>query len=237
MVDSAIESLSPRLLLSITEQIKYPLLQIARYAESSEIKGDYDPTFIKTIAEYSLSLIDAYNLGITLSLDDTQIDLLPVSISAILYRTAQNLKAIAKNYGVSLQLDIDGRYNPVLTHEVGLQASLVSLGMALIEALPSLDNQQLKLHLASHRCRYGIVAGLYVDNQHFSSDTLKHGRRLYGKVKQPMTDLNYSSSAGIFIADSILNALDLKLKVSHHHKLYGLGVILPPTSQLELITT
>ncbi len=233
--DDSIGLLSPELLLSLTEQIKFPLLQIARYIEGSQITGNYDPEFVKKITAYSLSLIDAYNLGIRLSLEQASTDISLVSVPAILYRTAESLKTIASHYGVTLELNIDGRHNPVLTNETGLQVSLVSLGMALIEALPSIETKQLKLHLASHRCRYGIVAGLYVDNAHFSSDTLKRGRELYGRVRQPLTDVSYSPSAGIFIADNILQSLNLKLKISHHHKLYGLGVILSPAAQLELI--
>lgn len=230
-------SLSPRLLLSLTEQIKFSFLQIARCSEAGLISGNNQLGVIQNISEYSLNLINAYNLGVQLILEDKQLEVEPVSIASILYKTAENLKSIASNYGVSLELNIDGRYNPVLTNEIGLQASLVSLGMSLIEALPGIENKQLKLHLASHRCRYGIVAGLYIDDQKVTNETLKHGRKLFGKARQPLTNFSHTASAGIFIADNILNSMDLKLKTSHHRKLFGLGVILQPINQLEFIQT
>ena len=76
----------------------------------------------------------------------------------MLYDTGQQLDALAKSYGVELELNIAGRFGPVLAHRQGLQAALVSLGAALIEALPAQDAPQLKLQLATHRSRYGIVA-------------------------------------------------------------------------------
>ncbi len=233
--DNNFNSLSPRLLLSLTEQIKFSFLQIARCTDTSLLTGNNNLSTIKNISEYSLNLIDAYNLGVKLIMEQKQLDINTVSIASILYKTSESLKLIAYNYGVNLELDIDGKYNPILTNEVGLQTALVSLGMSLIEALPGIEEKQLTLHLASHRCRYGVVAGLYVDNKKITNEMLDHGRKLFGQAKQPLTNFSHTASAGIFIADNILNLIDLKLKTSHHRKLFGLGVILQPINQLELI--
>ena len=156
-------------------------------------------------------------------------------MSSVLYDAGQQLEAIAKNYGVELELNIAGKFGPVSANKQGLQAALVSLGAALIEALPALDNCQLKLHLATHRSRYGVVAGVYADTKQISAQALKTGRKLQLSSRQPLMNLTHSSGAGVFIADAILKAMDLSLMASRHHSLYGIGTVLNPNHQLQLI--
>lgn len=227
--------LSQQLLLSMVEQLKLPLLQIARKAEHGRMSGDCDIEHIQTTADNALQLLDSYSLGVRLSLYPQTLDFEPVSIPSVLYDTGQQLDKLAKIYGVGLELNVAGRFGPVMVHRQALQAVLVSLGAALIEALPALESPQLKLQLATHHCRYGIVAGLYSDTEKLSSETLRRGRKLQGRARQPLADISYNSGAGIFVADAILRAMHLELKVSRHHCLYGLGTVLQPSNQLQMV--
>lgn len=221
------------LLLSVAEELKLPLLQIAYQAE----QGMADPNSIRGTAEAALKLLDNYALSVRLHLQPTQLELEPVSVSSVLYDTGQQLDTLAKNYGVELELNIAGRYGTVMAHRQGLQSALVSLGAALIEALPAMESPQLKLQLASHRSRYGIVAGLYTDSPQLTNAALKRGRRLqHGHAsRQPLTTISHTSGAGVFVADTILQAMRLRLCASRHHRLYGLGTVLPPNNQMALI--
>jgi hypothetical protein len=227
--------LSQQLLLTVAEQLKVPLLQIARSAESAQLAGKIDLQMIQSTADTALRLLDNYALGVRLTLEQGQLDIEPVSVSSVLYDSGQQLESLAKSYGVSLELNVDGKFGPVMAHRQGLQAALVSLGAALIEALPALESPQLKLHLATHRCRYGIVAGLYADTEQLTSETLKRGRFLQGKARQPLSTMSQASGAGVFVADALLQAMNLELKVSRHHRLFGLGTVLQPNHQLLLV--
>lgn len=229
------EILSQQLLLSIAEELKLPLLQIARQAEQGRLSGATDLALIQNTADTALSLLDNYALGVRLALEPQELALESVSVSSVLYDTGHQLDALAKNYGVELELNIAGRFGPVLAHRQGLQAALVSLGAALIEALPAQDTPQLKLQLATHRSRYGIVAGLYTDTPQLSSQALHKGRQLQKHSRQPLMNLTHTSGAGIFVADTILQAMRLSLKASRHHHLYGLGTVLQPNRQLQLV--
>jgi hypothetical protein len=236
MVNQAGSSiLSQQLLLSVVEQLKLPLLQIARHAEHGQMGGKVDNDDIVNTADNALYLLESYSLGVRLSLYPQQLDYEPVSISSILYDTAQQLNNYAKSYGVGLEINVAGRFGPVLVHRKGLQAALVSLGAALIEALPALESRQLTLQLATHNCRYGVVAGLYTDTEQLTSDTLRRGRQLQGKARQPLSGFSHNNGAGIFVADAILQAMKLELKVSRHHCLYGLGTVLQSSNQLQLV--
>ena len=228
--------LSQQLLLSIAEELKLPLLQIARQAELAQLNGTNGLTSIQAAAQTALQLLDNYVLGVRLALDPQHFPLEAVSVSSVLYDASQQLDAFAKSYGVSLELNIAGKYGPVLANRQGLQAALVSIGAALIEALPALDGSaQLKLHLGTHRSRYGIIAGIYADTKQLSNEALQRGRRLQGTSRQPLLNLSQSSGAGIFVADAILHAMDLHLMASRHHRLHGLGTVLQSNNQLQLV--
>jgi hypothetical protein len=227
--------LSQQLLLSVAEELKLPFLQITRQAEQAQLTGETDFKTIQATAGSALKLLDNYVLGIRLALEPEQLAVESVSVASVLYDAGQQLDALAKSYGVALELNVAGRFGPVLAHRQGLQAALVSLGAALIEALPAQENPQLRLQLATHRSRYGIVAGLYADTKQLSNEALQRGRELQRQSRQPLMDLTHTSGAGIFVADTILRAMRLNLTASRHHRLYGLGAVLQPNHQLQLV--
>jgi hypothetical protein len=227
--------LSQQLLLGVAEELKLPLLQLARQAEHAQLTGQADFKKMQTTADMALKLVDNYVLGVRLAMEPDSLDTEPVSVSSILYDTGQQLDALAKNYGVSLELGVAGKFGPVLANRLGLQAALTSLGAALIEALPAQEGCQLKLYLATHRSRYGVVAGLYTDAKQLSGDALQRGRKLQSSSRQPLTGITHTSGAGIFVADTILKAMNLRLTASRHHRLYGLGTVLQSNHQLQLV--
>lgn len=226
-----------QLLISLSEQLKLPLRQISNEAELY-LKGySVDVARVQAISENAISLIEAYNLSLRLA-NQLNYELVTesVSVSSILYEALSEIQAIARLYDVQLELDINGKNGPVAVHRQGLQSAFVGLASALIELLPAqTSSNKLVLYFASHRSRYGIVAGVYSSLPSLNNQLLNKGRRLHGYARQPIANLSQSSASGIFIADSILNALKLNLHVSRHKHLYGLGVILEPSHQLSFI--
>lgn len=230
---------SEQLLLSIAEELKLPLLQVARKAELAQLNPQMAIETIKeiqTTADMAIRLLDNYLFGARLSLEDVyQLQLEPVSISSVLYDTGQQLDALAKLYGVDLELNIGGKFGPVLANRQGLQSALVSLGYSLIEALPNLEKRRLRLQLATHRSRYGIVAGMYSDAEQLTHEALRQGRRMHGHVRQPLATLTHASGAGVFVADTIFQAMNTELRPTRHHRLYGLGAVLKSNPQMQLV--
>jgi hypothetical protein len=231
--DSA--SSSYLLMVNLAEQLKLPFIQIQRQAELVRMTGKKDISSIETSADYALKLIDNYLLGLKLNEQKISLEQEPVSVAAVLYDSGQLLDNLAKEYGVKLELNITGRYESVMAHKQGLESALVSLGSSLIEAVGAQDIPKCSLHLATHRCRYGIVAGVYADSPNLTTDLLRQGRKLMGNARQPLVNLTYSSGAGIFVADSILKAMSLTLKSSRHRHLYGLGAVMKGNRQLQLV--
>jgi len=229
--------LTQQLVLSVVEQMKLPLLSIARRSELGLSNPELaDLASIQVTADAALQLLDNYTLGVQLVNEELQLtETEPVAISSVLYAAGQRLQPIAKAYGVELEVQIDGRYGPVMAHRRGLEAALVSLGYALVEALPAQDVPQLRLQLSAHRCRYGIVAGLYCETEEVTAHALQVGRQLYGQARQPLGGISHTSSAGVFVADAILHAMRSQLTASRHHRWYGLGAVLPLNPQLQLV--
>lgn len=229
--------LSQQLLLSLAEQLKVPFMQIARRAELATLTNEIESLGdISSAANGALRLLDNYILGVQLAHQPDYIfDTEPVSVSAVLYDATAELMPMAANYGVKLELDVDGKFTPVMAHRKALQAALVSLGYALIEALPAHGTPQLRLQFSAHHSRYGVVAGVYCNTNGLSAQTLRQGRMLHGQARQPLTQFSPSSGAGIFVADAILQAMQSPLTTSRHHNLRGLATILQPNPQLQLV--
>ncbi len=229
--------LTQNLLLSVVEQLKFPLLNIARRAELADLEQDtVDITDIRITADAALRLLDNYILGVQLANHEAQfVDTEPVAISSVLYDAGRQLEPLAKAYGVQLDMQVRGKWGPVMAHRRGLEAALVSLGYALVEALPAQGASQLKLQLSAHRCRYGVVAGLYCETEQVTTDALRVGRQLYGRARQPLSVISHSSGAGVFVADAILHAMQSQLTTSRYRNLYGLGAVLPINPQLQFV--
>ncbi len=231
----------------MAEELKLPLQHIARQAElqmmqtvsATEIvepslrSGLHD---IQASADMTLQLLDSYLLSLRLSFEPAaQLSLEPVSLSAVLHDTASELRHIAKAYGVTLQLHVQGRYEPVLAHRQALQSALVALGYAVIEALPSTGTDNRRLQLATHRTKHGIVAGVYGDLDGLTPQLFRRAKELHGLTRQPMVGTMPGSGAGLFVAEAIMAAMASRLRVGRFQRLPGFAVTLPASEQLQFV--
>ncbi len=226
------------LLRAVAEQLKLPLMQIARQAELGQRLVGIEAGRLDTIqhgAETALIMVDAYLLGLQLNADQAELDLQPVSLGSVLNDAAHQLSDVANDYRVSLELDIAGKYAPVMAHSAGLRAALASLGYGLIAAQIVTGTKRPVIKLAAWRSTKGLVAGLYGDQlDSLNNKALQRARRLYGHVKQPLTELG-GGAAGIFVADTLLAAMATHLRTSRHANLSGLGATFQSSRQLQLI--
>lgn len=233
---SAIESRDvTRLLRSIAGQMKQPLTAIARQAELGELTGNpalVDLAAVRTHATAAMTLVDCYLLGLQLMQEQAALEVEPVSVSSMLVETAHELDGFARQYGTGLDLRIAGRYEPVMAHRAGLKSALLALGYALLEGYPSTGG---RLTLAVHRTPHGIVTGLYGNYEQLSAVQWRRALELQGKAPQPFGSLCGGSGAGIFVAETILQAMATRLRVGRHQKQQGLATTLQPSQQLRFV--
>jgi hypothetical protein len=213
-----------RLLLALAEQLKMPLTQIAREAELVNYAG------ITNTAEMALKLIDSYILSIAPT--QTGLGLEPVSAAAVLQDAAHELSQLAAQYDCRLELDITGKYRPIMANRQNLLSAYTMLGYSFIEAQSS-ETKRPTVVLAAHNSANGLVAGVFSNQDHLSSEMYRRAKALYGQARQPLTSFSSLAGTGVFIADSLMQAMATSLHPAHHHKLNGLAATLLPSQQLH----
>lgn len=230
----------PQLTLALlVEELKTPLVQVARSLEWAQLSGDASELVAaRTSANSALQLVENYALGLKLAnLGSELLALEPVAVTAVMYEVASELAPLAEVCGVTIELEIYGQYLPVLAHRQALAAALVSAGRSLIEALPAASeaSNQLTLKLSVHRGRQGIIAGWYWQADKISADALKRGRQLFAASRQPLTSVSHGPASGVYVADMLLAAMNCQLKASKFHQWSGLAATLKSSHQLALI--
>ena len=225
-----------RLLQALAEQIKLPLLQIARRAELAKMGEDpyAQLASMELTADTALKLIDNYLLSTRLTHENIHLE--PVSVSAVLANVAHQLAKTADDYQCTLEMHLAGKYEPIMADSAGLTAALTSLGYVFIEAQATRENDKRSvIKLGAHRGKQGIVAGMFTDTEGLSADMLRRGRKIYGQARQPLAQLTATSGAGVFVAEAIFNAMSVRLRPAKHQKLMGLAGTFVSSHQLNLI--
>ncbi len=229
-----------RLMLALAEQLQVPLLQIARLSELGELP---ESTFsdrrqalqqIMVASSSAMRLLDAYMLTLRVHESQMALELGPTSLASAVNDTAHTLSPLAKAYGCELRLSVRGKYEPVMANGTALENALVSLGYALIESAAAKGRRPV-LHLGVHRGRSGLVVGIFGEMGGLQAPMYRRAKQLLGRARQPIISISATSSAGLFIADSLLSAMDSDLKVARHQKLVGFGATFLPSQQLALL--
>src|SRR4029079_1255612 len=117
-------------------------------------------------------------------------------IASLVTEAAHDLDRFAKHYNVHLEVEVQGKYGPVMSNPLGLRAALLSLGFALVEAQAAQDMRgPRRVLLATHRTPQGIVAGVYGHYEALSAERWRAALGLAGKARQPITSLMPGSGA------------------------------------------
>lgn len=225
------------LLQSVAEQLRSPLTVIARQAELLILENTAQEisTNMSVQATTALTLVDNYLLGLQLLSNQAALELEPVSVSSILVDVTHALEGFATQYGVSLNMDIAGRYEPVMAHRQALRAALISLGFSLVEAISTQPKgPQKSLSLAVHKAQGGIVAGIYGPLE-ISATEWRRAKQLRGTASQPVASLLGTSGAGMFVADALGQAMETNVRVGRFAHKTGLAMTLLPSQQLQFI--
>jgi hypothetical protein len=226
------------LLRSIAEQLKMPLMYVARQAElGRQNTADLGRSLevIETHADMALRLVDSYLLSLDLTSKQLSLELEPVPIAATLYDVAHDLAPIAKQRNTDIELVLAGKYGQVMAHPTALKAALYGLGFVLSEVNPP-GKIRNTLRIAAHRTRGGIVSGLYVEGVEDLSANIGYSKLTQTTfLRQPFPDLTASTGAGVFVAETIFGAMQSRLRPGRFQSQQGLAATLQPNRQLQLV--
>lgn len=223
-----------RLLNTLAEQLRIPLLQIARQAELAAMEPQgISVDALGNTANMALRVIDGYLLSTRLS-SIPALELEPISIAAVLQDTAHCLSAVAKQYNCSIEVNLGSRYQPIMAHRESIETAFTMLGYSFVEAQSSDHRQPARVVLGAHKSKQAVVAGIFGSQDGLSSDMYRRARVLYGTAKQPLPTVSHTASAGIFVADTLLRKMSTPLHLARHHKHTGLATTLLPSKQLTM---
>jgi len=227
------------LLKVVAEEIKRPLIEIARASELASLTGQSSMknvvTTVETSANMALELIDSYLLGLQLAGQQQFLELEPISIGSVLYDTAHDLDQFAKSHNAAIQLNFKKTHRSVMAHGSGLHTALVNMGRVIIESQAENNTSHSIINLGMHNYSGLVVAGIYSDIEPIAPVNLRAACNLYGHSRQPFHQLSSSSAAGIFIANSILQAMSVRLRTARFNKQAGLAITLKPSYQMRLV--
>lgn len=229
-----------RLLRALAEELKLPLLQIARQTELEGFTDrgsapQADLNQIGDTARMALKLLDGFLLGSQLqALENVPME--PVSLSSALTEAAHRLEPLARRNNCDIVVSLGGKYSPAMANRQSLDSALLLLGYSVIEGWSGEGEPgRHEVILGAHRSASGLVAGVFDNRPGLNADVLRRGRALAGSVRQTMPAISSDSGAGVFVADSLLRSMSAPLHAARHHKRSGLAATFHPSKQLSLV--
>ncbi|MBI4034445.1 hypothetical protein HY380_00940, partial [Candidatus Saccharibacteria bacterium] len=226
----------------LSDDLSLPLLQIKTTLEVLGARGlspekvRLQSVSLKSNAENGLQLIEAYRMA--LHTDETSmLDLESVAMAAVLNEAAHQLEPYAKNYATKMEVDIIGRFAPVLAHKASLVAALQCLGASLVRAQAAQRKRKnYRVILGAHRSTDGLITtGVFSNARGLSDQTLRAARGLVGRARQPFPALPAGSASGVLIADMLCSAMWQPLRQAAHRQMSGLATAVPLSKQLQFM--
>lgn len=176
--------------------------------------------------DYALFAIDALQ---------TELPLTSVSAAAAALDVTENLRLLAKAYGVELELDISNKLEPVYANEAALKGVLYGLASCLITA-NGITNKKPKIVIAVQGTAPKIQRlGVYSPNIIMPTSAIKQARQLAGKVRFVAPKELHHAGLGLVVSDQLAQALGSRLKKFTHRGQMGIGFYVPMSGQLGLL--
>ena len=222
-----------RLLRALAEQLKSPLMRIARSAELARMTDEpIDLGVIEYTADMTLRLIDSYLLSVHLQAQPN-LELEPLSVPAVMQDTAHRLSLLARQFDCDVVVHSSAAHGLVMAHPKAFDAAMMSLGYAFVESRPE-DGKRHQVVLGAHTSAHGLVAGAF-SARPLTGDGLQRARALYGRALQNFPKTLSTNGASVFVADALMRSMNSPLKAARHQNLSGLAATLLPSKQLQLI--
>lgn len=218
--------------MALADELKLPLIQIARSAELAELDEPARQLHtIEATAGNALRLIDGYLL--VRSIGQQQLDLVPVSVTATLYDVAQGLYEMSKLYDTDIDIEVKGSLGRVMADQLALRTALMSLTYTFLSG--GVKGRRQKLTLLAQQTKEGITAGVLSNHAHLSAEDLQQARKLYGQAQQPAGGITQNSGFGLYVADSLFSAMHTPLRVVKAGNKTGIAATMTTSRQLALL--
>jgi len=220
---------------SMLRDLKRPLVVMAREAElekSSPITDTLDS--IQHTAEQTLKLVDSYLLMARSEYGQTALPLESVSIGAVIYDVAQQIKPAAKKACVDIACDVsDGN---VMANPEGLQAMIWCLSdMVVAQASTHTGSIGSSITINSRENAQFIRVSVLSKTMEVKNSDIDRARRNQGRAHQALSLASPDSGIRLAVADMLSSALGTNLTAVRSNNMQGIGFNLLKSRQLALI--
>ena len=230
----AIKNTQENQLLSVTPllfDLQTTFLQIKALAEVS--KGSKSSSKeIQSLSKYALITLD-YALFAVNNLQ-TEMSFTSVSAAAAAHDVVQDLRLFSKSYGVTLDLDITKRLEPVYVNEAALKGVLFGLVSSMIVSRHKQANATFTIAAQQTSPKTQRI-GVYSSDVPLKVSAISHARGLSGRARSAAPSDIDGSGLGLVVSDRLVTALGSELQQFTHLGQKGIGFYVPMSAQLSLL--
>ncbi len=219
------------LFYALAHDLKTPLVRIAYMAEAAQQNSAAD---IHAAARHAIDMLDAYTLSITSN--QTSLDLQPISPNAVVADAAYNLSQHAKQFVCNVHIAAPKKHPAVLAHRQVITTALTLMGRAFIESQQPTDTHAKSITLAAYATKNGVALGVFAQMpQKISYQFVAQAKANVGKALRPFVGMAAGSASQLFIADQLAQAMQTNIRSARRGQLQGLAFDMQLTNQLTLV--
>lgn len=213
-----------RLLKSLAEELKNPLILIARQAEMD------NHVSIQRTAEHTLQLIDSYLLIAQTEYGQKVLPLETVGIGSVIYEVISEFRPLAEQRGIDLSMQIKDAN--VMAHRAGLKSALWCLTELCSS---SADNGRKQVKIQTAKQGEKILITVLGEGLELAEKDVELNRRLQGQSRLAAAGKLDDSGVRLAIADTLATTFGQGIKVKKSARFTGFGFDVMNSRQLTLV--
>lgn len=176
--------------------------------------------------DHSLFAIDSHQLNLPLT---------TVSSAAVAIEVMRELDALAKEYNVSIDLDIARSLGPVFSNKQALKGSLYGMISSLIIARPADSSKNIRIVVVAKSDRQKQKLGIYSKDIPINSLVIKQLNNLSPTARSLAPAGMHHSGVGLHAAEHLTDLIGSPLKSFKYKGMKGVGFSLPLSNQLSFV--
>lgn len=212
----------------LIEHVRASLLKII-----VRVQGSSSSAEIEKSLKYLVEHLDGLQIAYDISNRQEYLPLEPVNIKEITESTMQSLSAYDFARGIKLINQITHK-EPVLAHRNSLIRSLDSMLRAALD-FANYDGP-VSMVLSTKKIGDCLRVGVFSDAIEINASELKSFNQNVGTSRRPSANMSANTAAHLYVASTLSEAMGIKFRTAIHSKNRGLAMVLPFSTQLQLIS-
>lgn len=212
----------------LIEHVRDSLLKIIIRVQGSSTNSEIEKSL-----KYLVEHLDGLQIAHDISQRQEQLPLEPVNIKEITEIAMQSLQT-SNFYGDVKLINSVNHKEPVLAHRKSLIRSLDSMLKAAID-FANYDGP-VSMVLSTKRLGDCLRVGVYSDAIAINASELRYFNQNVGVSRRPSANMSANTAAHLYVASTLSEAMGIKFRTAISSKSRGLAMVLPFSTQLQLVS-